>query len=1140
MSAAASRVLLVLNSILLVSMVASSGQDGQPPLTDDIDTNAAPMTEATSGLVFEPPPPPVSCVAAPAGLVSWWRGERNTEDDWDSNQGTGTVSGSPIDPPVVTFTTGKVGSAFSSSFTVEDSESLRLTNALTIEAWVYLNTAFDLTNRVIVSKYGLPSSISYVFGCTNRSLYLQVSPTGLPQESTGVRGPQQLPLTNWVHVAATYDGSALRLYTNGTLIASTAYSLPIFRGLANVGIGRVPVDPFATATTISNGFWNWRGLLDEVSIYNRALTDAELQSIANAGSAGKCLSPPVIVVQPDSQIVPLAEDVMFSAKVVGLKPITYRWTSNNVAVPVINGSSANLLIEKVKTANAGTYSVLVSNRLGTATSSVATLTVVQSNSCFEPPLGITDWWPGDMSGANLIEFFPTVVTVSQSGLGYPFVIGKVARAFGEVSREIFPPTYTISNTWTIASAPTLNFSPTNSFSIEHWIKTDSRSRTVLNGWPYRIGPASGDTAVIMQKGMTNSTGGYSLFLDRGRFCCAIKAAGQPGTNIFRSAGPDLRDDMFHHVAVTVTRNATNGGNLYVDGQAVLTFDTTIINGAISNNVPVTFFVPAPPYPPLISLDAVAALDEPAFYNRALSASEVNGIYSAGAAGKRKTRPVIAVPPASQTAALGSDAHFTVTPDGNGFLRYRWLHNGIFLSGATNQTLMLSNITLAAGGTYSVQLSNVFGTTISSNALLNILPVALCSNIMVAADSTMCTAQASVDAGSYDPDAPDRGVTLLQVPPGPYAIGTTPVMLVVTDRLGASNACMATVTVLDRTPPQIVCPAVAAKPNDPRQCGAVVQYPLPQASDSCSAVTNVVCDPPSGSFFPVGTTMVNCTATDGGGNSAQCSFPVTVLDAEPPLLSCPSAIVVTNAHEAWNSVVTFQAPASDNCAGVGAVVATPVSGSIFPVGTNAVSCVVTDAAGNIATCSFNVVVVPGNHPPTPVIEISPLVHFPGWTNLMVIAPRGASARVALDGSQSSDPDGDPFGYEWLEGTNVLSTNEIASVTLDVGSHEITLALDDHLPLGTNSERVSLEIITPGQAVVILSGRVHDSDLSSKARQPLLASLNATYSSFQRGSFSAGANQLGAFQNKVAAQLGQLDATLAEQLIDAAQQIIDAVR
>lgn len=81
---------------------------------------------------------------------------------------------------------------------------------------------------------------------------------------------------------------------------------------------------------------------------------------------------------------------------------------------------------------------------------------------------------------------------------------------------------------------------------------------------------------------------------------------------------------------------------------------------------------------------------------------------------------------------------------------------------------------------------------------------------------------------------------------------------------------------------------------------------------------------------------------------------------------------------------------------------------------------------------------------------------------------------------------------------------------------------------------------GEAVAILIGLVQDSDLSSKARQPLLASLNVAYSSFQRGSSAAGANQLHAFQNKIAAQIAGTDPDLAEELITAAQQIIDAVR
>src|SRR5580765_7739433 len=84
------------------------------------------------------------CVPAPSGLVSWWRGENNTTDDWDSNDGPVVSLFPPFGPPAaVTFGTGKVGNAFASSFTVEDSASLRVSNAFTIEAWVYLATTFD-------------------------------------------------------------------------------------------------------------------------------------------------------------------------------------------------------------------------------------------------------------------------------------------------------------------------------------------------------------------------------------------------------------------------------------------------------------------------------------------------------------------------------------------------------------------------------------------------------------------------------------------------------------------------------------------------------------------------------------------------------------------------------------------------------------------------------------------------------------------------------------------------------------------------------------------------------------------------------------------------------------------------------------
>jgi len=119
---------------------------------------------------------------------------------------------------------------------------------------------------------------------------------------------------------------------------------------------------------------------------------------------------------------------------------------------------------------------------------------------------------------------------------------------------------------------------------------------------------------------------------------------------------------------------------------------------------------------------------------------------------------------------------------------------------------------------------------------------------------------------------------------------------------------------------------------------------------------VVANPPSGSTFPKGTTTVTATATDASGNTASCSFTVTVVDTQPPSIACPSNItaVVPGASDTC-ATVSYAAPvATDNCQGVG-VICTPPSGTCFPLGTTTVTCVATDSSGNTASCGFTVTV-----------------------------------------------------------------------------------------------------------------------------------------------------------------------------------------
>jgi hypothetical protein len=146
-------------------------------------------------------------------------------------------------------------------------------------------------------------------------------------------------------------------------------------------------------------------------------------------------------------------------------------------------------------------------------------------------------------------------------------------------------------------------------------------------------------------------------------------------------------------------------------------------------------------------------------------------------------------------------------------------------------------------------------------------------------------------------------------------------------------------------------------NQPNQCGASVNYQLPTVSDNCPGLGAPNCNPPSGSFFPIGITNVNCSVTDAANNQAQCSFKVTVKDVQLPTINCPGdKIGVTTTPCDAGIVVNYPAPVvGDNCPNNLQVVCSPASGTVFPVGTTSVTCTVTDGGGNQAQCSFKVTI-----------------------------------------------------------------------------------------------------------------------------------------------------------------------------------------
>jgi len=194
----------------------------------------------------------------------------------------------------------------------------------------------------------------------------------------------------------------------------------------------------------------------------------------------------------------------------------------------------------------------------------------------------------------------------------------------------------------------------------------------------------------------------------------------------------------------------------------------------------------------------------------------------------------------------------------------------------------------------------------------------------------------------------------------FPIGTTTVIHTAEDAAGNSVSCSFDVIVTDKEDPVIACPTNITVSTDPGQCGAIVNWEIPLATDNCGAT--VSSNFQSGDFIPVGITLVTYTATDETGNIAECSFTITVNDNEPPVVtSCPENITVFTDPGECTAVVTWPVPLSvDNCQSA-SVGSTHVSGSIFPIGNTLVLYGILDESGNGNVCFFTITVIDNQEP-----------------------------------------------------------------------------------------------------------------------------------------------------------------------------------
>ena len=261
----------------------------------------------------------------PAGLVGAWA----------FNEGSGTaagdVSGSANHGSLINATwstSGRFGGALSfngsSAFvSVPDAPSLDLTTGMTLEAWVNPAAAMGSSWRTIVLKEQTDQLVYalYANGDTSRPLG-QMWVGGGERKVTGTAA---VAVNTWTHLATTYDGATQRLFVNGVQVASGAQTGLIATSASPLRIG-------------GNAIWGelFEGRIDEVRVYNRALTATEIQTDMNTGIGGGSPPPPPPPPPPQDTEAPSAPAGLTASGGVGAVSLAWVASTDNVAVTAYN------------------------------------------------------------------------------------------------------------------------------------------------------------------------------------------------------------------------------------------------------------------------------------------------------------------------------------------------------------------------------------------------------------------------------------------------------------------------------------------------------------------------------------------------------------------------------------------------------------------------------------------------------------------------------------------------------------------------------------------------------------------------------------------------------------------------------------
>lgn len=546
-------------------------------------------------------PSPTSCLASPDGITAWWSGNSSALDQ------VGTSEGTLLDGAA--YTTGIVGQGFklnggSQRILIPNSDSLHLQD-FTIEAWIRR----DRLDKTTDSEAGATLFAADVGGYGIAIL----NTGGLAVSQIGISRYDTAPLINdleWHHVAVTKSGPRVQFFVDG-ILREFGLIQATFTFNGSFAIGSLPA-------AFNGQYYSFMGSIDELSIYRRPLSAAEVGSIWAAGSFGKCSSNIGISINVETEII-LNTVSTFLVNLrnnstnsvtpavtnnlpAGLQVTGTQVSSGAASVTGVSGgtqivflpgsvgpdSEASLTVNFVGLTN-GTYQVSATASSGsTNPPATASASFLVRPACIPAPTQMTAWWQGESNVVNTIAGRDALAT---NGLSYvPGRIGTAMRLNGQAGSGV-----------SLGQVTALQRSE---FTIEGWIRRASLSTATLWGGAGSIlgADAGGWNFQLVNNGN----------LSFGR----TDIAGV-------ESGVRIDDLQWHHVALVRTPTEVR---FYRDGQLG---DTRTFAESIPLDLP--YFLGGLPGSGRNGF--LGDLDEISFYDRTLSASEIATLASSGGAPK---------------------------------------------------------------------------------------------------------------------------------------------------------------------------------------------------------------------------------------------------------------------------------------------------------------------------------------------------------------------------------------------------------------------------------------------------------------------------------------------------------------------------